>query len=577
MTRLFSFFLILTFLTACSPGVDKSTQSSKAKGNEMSEAQRMVLTSTYIDAIRERSLGNIFESGKLLTQCLNMDPENHAVLYELSMTCRAQGNPSGALPLVEKSVSLSPDNIWYLSMLAENYMELNQLDKGQKTFERIKVLEPERLDTYYELSMVKYSRGDLDGAVKELEQLEKKAGFSEELFQQKHLLYTQAGKIDKAEQELLKAIETNPKEALYYGMLAELYDNKGDHEMALSYYQKILEFDPENGRVHLALYDHYVAIDNEAKAKESLMLGFEDERIEIDSKMGILLNFYELSETDSALKELSYELCKKMLEVYPQEAKTHAVYGDFLMRDERYPEARETFLEAVHRDASKQIIWTQILAIDTYIQDYKSMKLDSEEAMELFPASPDFYLLNGIAVNQLGSHAEAVDILEAGRSLVIDNDAILADFYSNLGDAYHQLGQSIDSDKAFEKALSITPDNVYLLNNYSYYLSLRKEKLTKAKEMALKANLLMPNSASFQDTYAWVLYEAKEYSEALIWIEKALSSGGAESGIIIEHHGDILYRLGQESQANDSWNRAKAFPDVSQFLDKKIASGKLVE
>lgn len=564
-------------LSACSPGVEKATQASKSKGTELTEAQRMVLTSTYLDALKERSLGNIYESGKLLNQCLNMDPENHAVLYDLSMTYRVQGNPTGALPLVEKAVSLAPDNIWYLSMMAENYMELNQPDKAQKAFERIKAIDPERLDTYYELSMVKYARGDLDGAIKELQQLEDRAGFSEELFQQKHILYTEAGEMDKAEQELLKAIEMNPKDAIYYGMLAELYQNKGEADKALIYYQKILEFDPENGRVHLALYDYYMSVGEEKKAKESLMLGFEDDLIDIDSKMGILLDFYETSENDISKRALAYELCQKLIEVYPQEAKAHAVYGDFLMRDERYPEARETFLEAVHRDASKQIIWTQILAIDTYTQDYEHMKMDSEAAIELFPASPDFYLLNGIALNQLGDHNDAIDILEAGKSMVIDDDAILTDFYSNLGDAYHQIKNHLESDKAFEKALSIGPENVYVLNNYSYYLSLRKEKLTKAKEMALKANMLMPNSASFEDTYAWVLYEATEYEEALSWIEKALSHGGSDSGTINEHHGDILFKLGRKELAMQAWKRASAFPDVSDQLPQKIASGNLVE
>ena len=176
------------------------------------------------------------------------------------------------------------------------------------------------------------------------------------------------------------------------------------------------------------------------------------------------------------------------MDVYPGEAKAYAVYGDLLMRDERYEEARNAFLEAVQRDASKNIIWSQILAIDSYTQNYEHMRQDSEEALELFPASPDFYLLNGIALNQLGRHAEAVDILESGKIMVIDNDLILTDFYSNLGDAHHQLGHHSDSDKAFDKALSISPENVYVLNNYSYYLSLRKEKLDKAQTMAIQAN-----------------------------------------------------------------------------------------
>ena len=577
MHRISFFFILLFLATACQPASGGKLTSTKGKDKEMTEAERIVLTSTYLDALKERSLGNIYESAKLLRACLDMDPDNHAVLYDLALTYRVQGKAAEALPLVEQAAELDPTNIWYLSLLAENYLDLGQIENAEKTYERIAVIAPERLETFYELSMVKYGRGDIKGAIEELDKLEDKVGFTEELFQQKHVLYMEAGMTDQAEVELKKAIEAYPADPLYYGMLAELYQSQGKNDLAMENYQKILEFDPENGRVHLALYEFYDERGEKEKARESIMLGFQDELIDIDSKMGILLGFYELSETDLTRREEAYELSRKLMEVYPGEAKAYAVYGDLLMRDERYEEARNAFLEAVQRDAGKNVIWSQILAIDSYTQNYEHMKKDSEEALELFPASPDFYLLNGIALNQLGEHAEAVDILEAGKIMVIDNDLILTDFYSNLADAHHQLGNHAESDKAFEKAISISPENVYVLNNYSYYLSLRKVNLEKAKTMAKKANELMPGSASFEDTYAWVLYQMGNYKEAEEWIEKALKNGGDNSGAVLEHYGDILFQQGKKSEAIDQWKKAQSFDDVSELLPQKINTGTLVE
>ncbi|MDA0972347.1 MAG: tetratricopeptide repeat protein [Bacteroidetes bacterium] len=577
MHRISFLFILLFLVTSCQPSADKKLTATKGKGSEMTEAERMVLTSTYLDALKERSLGNIYESAKLLRTCLSMDPDNHAVLYDLALTYRVQGKVAEALPLAEQAADLDPSNLWYLSLLAENYMDLGQVDKAEKTYERIEVIAPDRLETFYELSMVKYGQGDLEGAIKELDKLEQKIGFTEELFQQKHLLYMEGGMITKAEEELKKALKTNPTDPLYYGMLAELYQSQGKTDLAMQNYMKILEFDPENGRVHLALYEFYDENGEKEKARESIMLGFQDELIDIDSKMGILLGFYELSETDLARREEAYELSRKLMDVYPGEAKAYAVYGDLLMRDERYEEARNAFLEAVQRDASKNIIWSQILAIDSYTQNYEHMRQDSEEALELFPASPDFYLLNGIALNQLGRHAEAVDILESGKIMVIDNDLILTDFYSNLGDAHHQLGHHSDSDKAFDKALSISPENVYVLNNYSYYLSLRKEKLDKAQTMAIQANEIMPGSASFEDTYAWVLYQMGNYTEAQQWIEKAMKNGGDNSGAVLEHYGDILYKQNKKSEALVQWKKAQAFDDASELLPQKVSTGTLVE
>ena len=52
------------------------------------------------------------------------------------------------------------------------------------------------------------------------------------------------------------------------------------------------------------------------------------------------------------------------------------------------------------------------------------------------------------------------------------------------------------------------------LNNYAYYLSLRNDRLEKAAQMSLRSNELAPGQPSFQDTYAWVLYQQGKYAEA---------------------------------------------------------------
>ena len=95
--------------------------------------------------------------------------------------------------------------------------------------------------------------------------------------------------------------------------------------------------------------------------------------------------------------------------------------------------------------------------------------------------------------------------------------------------------------------------------------------------MALRANELSPGSASFEDTYAWVLYELGKYEEARLWLEKALSHGGNTSGVVIEHYGDILYKLGDKDAALREWRKALEFDDHSDELELKISEGKPIE
>ena len=113
--------------------------------------------------------------------------------------------------------------------------------------------------------------------------------------------------------------------------------------------------------------------------------------------------------------------------------------------------------------------------------------------------------------------------------------------------------------------------NTFVLNNYSYYLSQRRENLPLAKEMieeCIQLTLETPN-ASFIDTYAWVLYQLKEYNLAKEQIQKALLLN-TNSAVIIEHYGDILYKLGDKKEAVVQWGKAYQLDKTNLILKEKI-------
>jgi len=91
---------------------------------------------------------------------------------------------------------------------------------------------------------------------------------------------------------------------------------------------------------------------------------------------------------------------------------------------------------------------------------------------------------------------------------------------------------------------------------------------------------LEPGSASYLDTYGWILYRLKRYPEARNYVEKALkaSGDGAGSATLHEHLGDILFRLDDTAAALASWKRAREVGgETSEFLPRKISEGQLYE
>jgi Tfp pilus assembly protein PilF len=135
------------------------------------------------------------------------------------------------------------------------------------------------------------------------------------------------------------------------------------------------------------------------------------------------------------------------------------------------------------------------------------------------------------------------------------------------------------SDVAYDEALLLDSTNVSVLNNYAYYLAVRRKDLDKAEKYSRLSNELDPNSATLQDTYAWVLFQQGRYREALSWIEKALK--GDVSAVLLEHYGDILSMVGREKEALKQWERAlaihKGTKEEAAKIEMKIKQRKYVE
>lgn len=91
-----------------------------------------------------------------------------------------------------------------------------------------------------------------------------------------------------------------------------------------------------------------------------------------------------------------------------------------------------------------------------------------------------------------------------------------------LGDIYHQIGNDDKAFQAYDSCLVYTQSDATVLNNYAYYLSLKKKNLNKAEEMSRRSNELEPDNSTYLDTYAWVLYQLKRYDEAKDIMDKAV-------------------------------------------------------
>ena len=158
-----------------------------------------------------------------------------------------------------------------------------------------------------------------------------------------------------------------------------------------------------------------------------------------------------------------------------------------------------------------------------------------------------------------------------------ENHVMKSNFYGQIGDVYYQLGNMEETYKAYDEALKFNENNAFVLNNYSYFLTLDKKDLKKAERMAALCIKLEPDNATYIDTYAWVFFMEGNYSLAKIYIENALSKDKTNSAELVDHYGDILYMSGEKEKAIEQWKKAKEMGKESTILDEKIAKGEYIE
>lgn len=531
----------------------------------------------FFSGLKYKLLGDPQSALQQFKNCIRLDGSEPAPMYESALIHFQLNQLDEALFFIESACELESANKWYLHLLASTYLESSKYIKAISTFKKLLEMEPYNEDWTFELATVYILNNQYRNAIKAYNQLEQIVGPNELLFQQKKQIYLDLGEKNNAVRELEKWAEAEPNNINAYNQLAELYLLLGKQDKTIEALERALEIDADNPNAFIILSDLYRNKKENDKAFEYTLRAFSSTSLNIDAKMRILLSYYDWTDTDSVLLTQAYQLIDTLIVAHPDDAKPYTIAGDYYFRADSLQKAQLNFRKATELDPSRYPIWQQLMIISFDLKDYDEVVVLSEASQELFPSQPTSYYFAGLAHLQLKNYSASVEQLNTGKLMVIGNDALLAQFYASLGDAYNALKEFDNSDQAYQQSLQLSPDNTYVLNNYSYYLSLRKEDLEQAEQMMKKCLDLEPNQSSYLDTYAWVLYQQKKYQKALLWLEKALDNGGVSSPTIVEHYGDILFQLGRHEEALTEWNNAKELGSESEWIDKKISDKTLYE
>ena len=583
MRRLIRFFCITVaclLLVSVGEAQKKQKRGNKKAGKgevQLTERDRINLLYNFYNAQIEKQKNNIEKAAELFMQCLKIDGKNDAAMYELALIYTDLKDLNSALNYSKGSYELDNKNKWYAALLAELYQRTNNTDKAIDIYKNLAGLYPNEPDHQISLATALAYSGKYEEAIDAYNEVEKVYGISPELSDEKKRLYLKMDRVDDAANEIEILIKEFPDEYSFYSSLIELYQVNKRPEKALEVIKRLENVAGDSYALSLALSDYYRSTGENDKSFEQLQKAFSYSEMNTNTKMQVLSSYLPLVRDNEKMLTQALSLSKTFVESNPDNALAHAIYGDYLNINKEANKARDEYRRAIKLDKSNLNIWQQLLFIESQLSDFTAMETESKEALELFPNQPVLYLLNGIANSRNKKYDAAIKSLKSGSKMVIDNNALLIDFYSNLAEAYNSAENHKESDAIFNKALKLDPNNALILNNYSYYLSVRGVDLKRAETMSKKSNAISPNNVSYLDTYGWIMYKMKQYEDAELWLKKAIDNGGAESDVILEHYGDVLFQLGQKQKAIEFWQKAKKFGEGSEFLDRKLKNNTLFE
>lgn len=527
----------------------------------------------YIEGLEAFENADYEKALDLLSSAYVKLPDNAGVNYALADAYQQIGDLSNASYYGKQAVELEPGNKWFRLKLAEIY---RRAGRNQATLEQLeKTLEyhPQAGDVLATLAETYASYGKLLESNRSYNRLLQVSGESISIRLQKLRNFNKLGMRDSSIAELQKIRRLDPDNLATMHTLSNYYLEINKPEEAKLILNSALEKNRRDPKTLIMLADIYA---NESKWDSvGTLLGnvVTDPIINPEAKLTVakyLVSQNKQYPENPELQQATSSLMEAFTREEPRFAEAHALAADYYTQKDQNDRALQAITRTTELMPSNAEAWRQRLRLLLTEGNYREAIAIGPEAEKHVPQDPFIMYFWGSAYLAEQQPAQAVDKLEAASRLPARRQLKSA-ILTSLGDALARTEKWDRAFEAYDQVLKMNPDDDLVLNNYAYFLSLQKQELDKAEEMALKANRLAPNNASYLDTLGWVYYQKGDYDQALQYIRKSIETGEA-SAEVMEHYGDVLDKLNKPQEARKWWQKAYQEDSTRNHLKDKISN-----
>lgn len=514
----------------------------------------MSLSRRHIEAVKCLTIGrDTVRAERLWREIIAEDSCYAPALYKLSQLSRVPR--SEVLGLARRAYEADSLNKWYCENYGMALMRHGLMDEALPVYKRLMALDNSQPSTYYYLAYIYATKRMPFAAIAVLDSADMRIGRNSYLASFKQSLLIETMQYERAIDIGRSLVEENPYDIDALVDLAKTYDVAGRDSLAYATFEQAYQLDTTRLETVVEALDYHISRGNNVERFRFEEKVFASDRFPVDVK---------LERIDIMMKERAFyadnyfrvgRLISMLAIRYPTDRQVIRTYTTHLCSAGMYDEAREYLSRHLDDENVVAEDYEVLIIIDTILERDDLVEQDLERAVEQF--KDDLNLMTMYAQSKYlhGHSKQAIALMrKAFRVAQTNEDKSLC--LGRIGDYYHENKRDARAFKYYDKALAYNAENVEVLNNYAYFLSLRDERLEEALAMSQLAITLEENNYNYIDTYAWVLHRLGRNEEAKKYMRQALSLSRQSDANLLMHYGDILWALGEEFMAETYWQKA---------------------
>jgi tetratricopeptide (TPR) repeat protein len=465
---------------------------------------------------------------QVLQGMLKEDPGNEAAVEQLTQLLLDENKSEEAISLLEGMTSRSSSPTLF-DLLGDAYTQAHDFAKAEGAYRKAVDLDPSEMSHLRGLAQTLFSEEKYQEALEAYQKLADLMPDDSDNYLRIAQIYRELNQLDKAEENLLKARQSNPSSLEILYNEAMIYQAEGRYDDAI----RVIS-DAVNG----------------VKSQSTVLPSRRRSLAILYQQLGMLYrdvqNYQAAIYTFQELGHLGEE----------EDRRARLLIMDTYRQAKDLPKALQTGREAMTKYPNDGSINQSVaLLMGENGQTDDAVKLLQGD-LKGGAADREVYLNLSQVYERGKRYDEAEKAARKAESFAKeprDNEVA----WLMLGAVYERQKQFDKAEGEFKKVLDVNPKNAQVLNYYGYMLADRGVRLEEAQDLIQRAVDLEPQNGAYLDSLGWVYFKQNKLEDAESMLRKAVEHEPHDP-TIRSHLGDEFARQGRTEQAAAEWEKSLA-------------------